>query len=207
MQRMGAGRWRACRPRRSIASAPRARARQPIAGDRYVIDLPPDGRPEELLRELTAAGATLVSFNPLRETLEDVFVRRVAAVGEGATRLGRSRGTDDAPLGVVAVAVFRESVRDSVFYNLVLFAVLLVGASILIGQLTAGQDVKIIKDLGLAATSLFGVFIAIFVGISLVSKEVDRRSIYPLLAKPIGRAEFIVGKYAGLLLTLLSTSS
>ena len=89
----------------------------------------------------------------------------------------------------VAVAVFRESVRDRVFYNLVLFAVLLVGASILIGQLTAGQDVKIIKDLGLAATSLFGLFIAIFVGISLVSKEIDRRSIYPLLRQadpPVG---------------------
>jgi ABC-type transport system involved in multi-copper enzyme maturation permease subunit len=104
----------------------------------------------------------------------------------------------------VAVAVFRESVRDRVFYNLVLFAVLLIGASILIGQLTAGQDVKIIKDLGLAATSLFGLFIAIFVGINLVSKEVDRRSVYPLFAKPIRRSEFIAGKYAGLLLTLLA---
>jgi ABC-type transport system involved in multi-copper enzyme maturation permease subunit len=103
----------------------------------------------------------------------------------------------------VAFAVFRESVRDRVFYNLVFFAVLLVGASILMGQLTAGQDVKIIKDLGLSATSLFGLFIAIFVGISLVSKEMERRSVYPLLAKPIRRSEFIAGKYAGLLLTLL----
>ena len=103
----------------------------------------------------------------------------------------------------VAVAVFRESVRDRVFYNLVLFAVLLVGASILIGQLTAGQDVKIIKDLGLSATSLFGLFISIFVGINLVSKEVERRSVYPLFAKPIRRSEFVVGKYAGLLLTLV----
>lgn len=102
----------------------------------------------------------------------------------------------------VAVSVFRESVRDRVFYNLVLFAVLLVAASILLGQLTAGQDVKIIKDLGLAATSIFGLFIAIFVGINLVSKEVDRRSIYPLLAKPVRRSEFIAGKYLGLLLTL-----
>src|SRR5688572_16313507 len=101
------------------------------------------------------------------------------------------------------MAVFRESVRDRVFYNLVLFAVLLISASILIGQLTAGQDVKIIKDLGLAATSLFGLFIAIFVGISLVSKEVDRRSVYALFAKPVRRSEFILGKYAGLLLTLL----
>ena len=64
----------------------RARARRvvPVAGDRYVIELPADGRPEEMLRELTAAGGTLVSLNPLRETLEDVFVRRVADMGEGA---------------------------------------------------------------------------------------------------------------------------
>ena len=83
--------------------------------------------------------------------------------------------------------MFRESVRDKVLYNLVFFAVLLIGASILIGQLTAGQDVKIIKDLGLAATSVFGLFIAVFIGIGLVSKEVERRSIYALLAKPIPR--------------------
>jgi ABC-type transport system involved in multi-copper enzyme maturation permease subunit len=107
-------------------------------------------------------------------------------------------------VAAVAAAVFRESVRDRVFYNLVLFGVLLVGASILLGQLTAGQDVKIIKDLGLAATSLFGLFIAIFVGINLVSKEVERRSVYPLFAKPITRSQFIAGKYAGLLLTLLA---
>jgi ABC-2 type transport system ATP-binding protein len=55
-----------------------------VAGGRYVIDLPADARPEELLRDLAAAGATLVSLNPLRETLEDVFVRRVAEVGQGA---------------------------------------------------------------------------------------------------------------------------
>src|SRR5205823_7215968 len=103
----------------------------------------------------------------------------------------------------VAIAVFKESVRDRIFYNLVLFAVLLVGASILMGQLTAGQDVKIIKDLGLTATSVFGLFISIFVGINLVSKEVERRSVYPLFAKPIRRSEFIIGKYAGLLLTLM----
>ena len=84
--------------------------------------------------------------------------------------------------------MFRESVRDKVLYNLVLFALLLIGASFLIGQLTAGQDVKIIKDLGLAATSMFGLFIAVFIGIGLVSKEVERRSIYSLLAKPITRA-------------------
>jgi len=98
--------------------------------------------------------------------------------------------------------VFRESVRDRVPYNLLLFAVLLISSSYLIGQLTAGQDVKIIKDLGLAATAVFGLFISIFIGIGLVSKEVERRSIYALLSKPVSRSQFIAGKYAGLVLTL-----
>jgi ABC-type transport system involved in multi-copper enzyme maturation permease subunit len=102
----------------------------------------------------------------------------------------------------IAINVFRESVRDKVLYNLVLFAILLTGASYLIGQLTAGQDVKIIKDLGLAATSIFGLFIAVFIGIQLVSKEVERRSIYSLLSKPVSRHQIVVGKYAGLMLTL-----
>src|SRR5262247_3978997 len=102
----------------------------------------------------------------------------------------------------VAVNVFKESVRDKVLYNLVVFAVLLMSSSYLIGELTAGQDVKIIKDLGLAAISVFGLLIAVFIGIGLVWKEVERRSIYSLLTKPMRRSQFVVGKYAGLALTL-----
>ena len=105
-------------------------------------------------------------------------------------------------IAAIAINVFRESVRDKVLYNLVLFAVLLTAASYMIGQLTAGQDVKIIKDLGLSATSMFGLFIAVFIGIGLVSKEVERRSIYALLAKPIERYQLVIGKYCGLTLTL-----
>jgi ABC-type transport system involved in multi-copper enzyme maturation permease subunit len=106
------------------------------------------------------------------------------------------------PIAWIGVNVFRESVRDKVLYNLVAFAVLMMGASYLIGQLTAGQDVRIIKDLGLAATSIFGVFIAVFIGIGLVSKEVERRSIYSLLSKPVERYQIVLGKYLGLVLTL-----
>src|SRR5512142_3503994 len=106
-------------------------------------------------------------------------------------------------IGTIALNVFRESVRDKVLYNLVLFAILMIGASYLIGQLTAGQDVKIIKDLGLAATSLFGLFIAVFIGIGLVWKELERRSVYSLLAKPVRRTELVLGKYLGLAFTLL----
>jgi Cu-processing system permease protein len=105
-------------------------------------------------------------------------------------------------IGVVALNMFRESVRDKVLYNLVFFALLMIGASYLIGQLTAGQDVKMIKDLGLAATSIFGLFIAVFIGIGLVSKEVERRSIYSVLSKPITRPQLLLGKYLGLALTL-----
>ena len=104
---------------------------------------------------------------------------------------------------LVALHVFRDSVRDKVLYSIVAFAVLLMATSFLIGQLTAGQDAKIIKDLGLAAMSLFGLFIAVFIGIGLVSREIERRSIYAMLAKPVRRHEFIVGKYLGLVGTLL----
>jgi len=107
------------------------------------------------------------------------------------------------PIAWISVNVFRESVRDKVLYNLVAFAVLMMGASYVIGQLTAGQDVKIIKDLGLAAIDVFGLFIAVFIGIGLVSKEVERRSIYGLLAKPVERYQLVLGKYVGLVLTLV----
>jgi Cu-processing system permease protein len=105
-------------------------------------------------------------------------------------------------IALVAGSVFKESVRDRVPYSLVVFAVLLMAASYLISQLTAGQDLKIIKDLGLAAIMMIGLLIAIFIGIGLVSKEVDRRSIYSLLAKPLSRTTFILGKFTGLVLTL-----
>ena len=105
-------------------------------------------------------------------------------------------------LGWIAMNGFRESVRDKVMYNLVAFAILLMGASYVLAQLTAGQDLKIIKDLGLSSMSVFGLFMAVFIGIGLVSNEVERRSIYSLLAKPIRRYEIVIGKYAGLVLTL-----
>src|SRR4051812_25375750 len=110
-------------------------------------------------------------------------------------------------IALVAGAVFRESVRDRVPFGMVIFAALLMAASFLIAQLTAGQDMKIIKDLGLASLSLFGLLIAVFIGIGLVSKEVERKSIYGLITKPISRAQFILGKYVGLVFTLISNLS
>ena len=105
-------------------------------------------------------------------------------------------------VGLVASAVFRESVRDRVPLSIVGFGILLVFASYLISQLTAGQDLKIIKDLGLAALNVLGLVIAVFIGINLVSKEVERRSIYSLLSKPLSREQFLLGKFVGLAMTL-----
>ncbi len=106
-------------------------------------------------------------------------------------------------IALVAGAVFKESVRDRVPLAILGFAIILISASYLISQLTAGQDLKIIKDLGLAALSVLGVLIAVFIGIGLVSKEVERRSIYGLLTKPVSREAFLLGKYLGLVMTLL----
>jgi len=98
---------------------------------------------------------------------------------------------------------FREAVRDRVLYNLVLFVLVLIVSAIFVGELSAGAEAKITIDLGLSAMLLFGVFIAIFVGVGLVYKEIERRTLYAILSKPIGRAEFLLGKYLGLCLTLL----
>jgi len=103
----------------------------------------------------------------------------------------------------VAANTFRETVRERVLYNLVFFAILMTLAGLLVGQLSIRQDEKILKDIGLAGMDLFGTLIAVFIGTGLVSKEIERRSLYPLLAKPLSRGEFFLGKFAGLGFTLL----
>src|SRR6204780_1333770 len=108
-----------------------------------------------------------------------------------------------ATVGPVAINTFREAVRDRVLYNLVLFALLMIGAAILVGQISIGIERLVIINLGLTAISVFGLVMAIFIGVGLVYKEIEKRTLYSLLSKPIRRWEFVIGKYAGLLLTLL----
>jgi ABC-type transport system involved in multi-copper enzyme maturation permease subunit len=103
----------------------------------------------------------------------------------------------------IARNAFREAVRDRVLYNLVFFVLLLIAGAIILGELSDAQESKIIIDLGLSAMLLFGAFISIFVGVGLVYKEIERRTIYAIFSKPVGRGEFLVGKYLGLCLTLL----
>ena len=105
-------------------------------------------------------------------------------------------------VAAIARNAFREAVRDRVLYNLVLFVLLLTAGAIFLGELSGGQERKVIVDLGLSAMLLFGVFISIFVGVGLVYKEIERRTIYAIFSKPVGRGEFLLGKYLGLCLTL-----
>lgn len=102
----------------------------------------------------------------------------------------------------IALNTFRENRRDRVLYALVAFASVLILAGIAAGELSPFEQSKILLDLGQAAMLLVGSLIAIFLGISLISKEIERRTIYVVLSKPIGRGEFLVGKTLGLTLTL-----
>jgi ABC-type transport system involved in multi-copper enzyme maturation permease subunit len=129
-------------------------------------------------------------------------VDTIAAITQSKTQATNSQGSFWR-ISAIARNTFREAVRDRVLYNLVLFVLLLTAAAIFIGELSGGQERKIIVDLGLSAMLLFGVFIAIFVGVGLVYKEIERRTIYAIFSKPVGRGEFLVGKYLGLCLTLL----
>ncbi len=108
-------------------------------------------------------------------------------------------------IAAIAWNTFREAVRDRILYSILAFALLLIGASVILAGLSIGQESRIVKDLGLASTTLFGTFIAIFLGITLVSKEIERRTIYLIIPKPISRPGFLIGKYCGLVLTLLVT--
>ena len=102
----------------------------------------------------------------------------------------------------VALCTVREAVRDKLLYHLVVFALLLIVSTIVVSRLTLGDVHRLVLDVGLASINLFGVAIAIFVGVGLVSREIDRKTIYVVLSKPIPRWQFLLGKYLGLACTV-----
>jgi ABC-type transport system involved in multi-copper enzyme maturation permease subunit len=109
----------------------------------------------------------------------------------------------NARLSAITLNTFREAVRDRVLYNLILFVLLLVASAPLFSEISIGMERLILVNVGLSSISLFGVIIAIFIGIGLVSKEIEKRTLYTILSRPVRRWEFIVGKYFGLMLTLV----
>src|SRR5579872_6380765 len=106
-------------------------------------------------------------------------------------------------LSAISFNTFREAVLDRVLYNLIIFALLLVATAPLFGEISIGVEKLILVNVGLSAISVFGIIIAIFIGIGLVSKEIEKKTLYTILSRPVRRWEFITGKYLGLLLTLV----
>lgn len=104
---------------------------------------------------------------------------------------------------VLARNTYREAVRDKLLYNLLLFAALMIVSSIVLAKLHLGYDERIYRDVGLSVIAMFGALIAIFVGINLVYREISQKTVYAILAKPVRRWEFMLGKYLGLI-TLLA---
>ena len=98
-------------------------------------------------------------------------------------------------VAAISLNTFREAVRDRVLYNLVVFVLLLLASAPLFGQISIGLERLILINVGLTSISLFGIIIAIFIGIGLVSKEIEKRTLYTILSRPVRRWEFIVGKY------------
>ena len=119
----------------------------------------------------------------------------------------RYRASGARKIRAIALNTFRESVRDRVLYNLILFVLILVAASVFVSDLFLDRESQFTATLGLSTMLVFGSLIAIFIGVGLVYKEIDKRTIYSLLSKPVHRHEFIIGKYAGLCLTLLVNSA
>jgi len=105
-------------------------------------------------------------------------------------------------ISAIAMNTLREAVRNRVLYVLLFFGVLLIGTGVLVSSLSYVETDRILQSVGLSALRLFGALIAIFVGVDLIHKEVDRRTIYTILSKPVSRTEFLLGKYLGLVLTL-----
>jgi ABC-type transport system involved in multi-copper enzyme maturation permease subunit len=108
------------------------------------------------------------------------------------------------PVRIQAIAAntVREAVRNKVLYTLVFFGVLLIATGIFVSSLSYVEGERILQSVGLSSLRLFGAAIAIFVGVGLVHKEIDRRTIYTILSKPVSRTEFLLGKFAGLVATL-----
>jgi ABC-type transport system involved in multi-copper enzyme maturation permease subunit len=98
---------------------------------------------------------------------------------------------------------FREAVRDKVFVLVGAFGLVLVLSTVVLSPLTVGAQEKIVADIGLSSITIFSLLVILFMGSGMLHKEIDKRTIMTILSKPITRLDYLVGKYLGLLATLL----
>ncbi|MFW5735690.1 MAG: ABC transporter permease [Oceanidesulfovibrio sp.] len=105
-------------------------------------------------------------------------------------------------IGVICANTFREAVRDRILYIIAVFVAVMILLSKVLGWISVNEDLKVVSDLGLMALSVFGALVVIFLGTQLIHKEIDKRTIYVILARPVGRGQYVIGKYLGLLFTV-----
>jgi ABC-type transport system involved in multi-copper enzyme maturation permease subunit len=105
---------------------------------------------------------------------------------------------------VLASNTFKEVIRDRILYALVMFAFLLIGLSLALGQLSFAEQARISANFGLSAIHLCAVILAIFIGSNLVYKEIAKKTILTILARPISRMQFIAGKSLGLSMVIFT---
>lgn len=103
----------------------------------------------------------------------------------------------------LAINTFREAVRDRVLYSILFFAVGVLALSLVIDDLTIGDQAKVVRSVAQGAVDVFGSIIAMFLGVSVIHKELERKTVYTVLSRPLPRWTFVLGKYAGLMVTLV----
>ena len=178
-------------PAETLAAVERLALSPPLVqDDRVMVRLPGEAELEIALFMLVGAKSRVLSVVPQRRSLETIFLE--------ASREAHSVRR----ILTIAQMAFTETVRDKILYSILVFALAMIGSSTILVTLSVGGEGRIVKNLGLACITLFGLFIAVFIGINLVSREIERRTIFSLLSKPVRRAEFLVGKFLGLGLTL-----
>jgi ABC-type transport system involved in multi-copper enzyme maturation permease subunit len=106
-------------------------------------------------------------------------------------------------IAAIALVTLREALRQKLAVNLLVFTVAILAASITISQLTFGEQYRIIADLGLSSMEIFGTLIAVFLGAGLIARDVERRSLYMVIAKPASRSQYLVGRFLGLVITVV----
>ncbi|MBE9042707.1 ABC transporter permease [Oscillatoriales cyanobacterium LEGE 11467] len=101
-------------------------------------------------------------------------------------------------ISTIAANVFREVIRDRTLYLVALYALILLAAVLLLPEVAAGTQDKMTLDIGLGAMNILGLIVTVFIGTGLINKEIEKRTVLVLISKPVGRGEFVVGKFLGL---------
>jgi Cu-processing system permease protein len=107
------------------------------------------------------------------------------------------------PIRIIALNTFREIIRDRILYGILVFALLLIGVSLVLGDLSFAENARISADFGFAGIQLSAAILAMFAGSTLVAREIEKQTVLTLLAKPVTRTQFLVGKFLGLSLVVL----